>query len=159
MLRPVSKSPVEMPRMNMYMVKSVVAKRNVCSVLLKTNDGVDSRFLLADPCITDFDRSSAEVQHPSKWLWRKRFLCFVTWTLNRSVLLFRFYCLAGTSADAGVLHLLNYHITFHSIYENSYPSTASLPLSEQSWDSWFFRVHVSLHNHSLSYRYKTRWAF
>lgn len=111
-LRPISNSPVECPKWTSIYLAKFLVKRNECGILLKTNP-VCWR-------ITGFDRLSAEVQRPSRWPWRRRFLCFVTWTLNRLVLLFRFYCLAGTSADASVLCLFNdHHTTFHDIYASA----------------------------------------
>lgn len=118
-LRPISSSPVERPGWrNAHSVKSSGAKLMQRPPENQWRCEQPNSCLLT-PCVIDFDRLSAEVQRPSKWLWRKRFLCFVTWTLNRLVLLFRFECLAGASADASISHLLSYRITFHNIYKRS----------------------------------------
>lgn len=56
-----------------------------------------------------------------------------------------------------------YHITFHGIYESFEGVILKHSSLALKWPSEIpgslIRLHVSLHNHCLSYRYQTRWAF
>lgn len=56
-----------------------------------------------------------------------------------------------------------YHITFHGIYESFEGVILKHSSLALKWPSEIpgslSRLHVSLHNHCLSYRYQTRWAF
>lgn len=56
-----------------------------------------------------------------------------------------------------------YHITFHGIYESFEGVILKHSSLALKWPSeilgFLSRLHVSLHNHCLSYRYQTRWAF